>query len=127
MKTIPAVTSLVAHEWGELVRLHTYTFPLRNALLTVILTGHVFGMIHEHQRLDAITYVHFECANLADYEDVKKRVEASKDNDAIEDVCKDGKLAVKYGSMANDWTPTLYGFGQDLKSRKGAFDKKSIM
>lgn len=29
--------------------------------------------------------------------------------------------------MANDWTPILYGFGQDLKARLGLFDLKSIM
>jgi hypothetical protein len=39
------------------------------------LVGHIMGMIHEHQRADAGSYVHFECSNLADYEDVKKAVE----------------------------------------------------
>jgi hypothetical protein len=32
---------------------------------------------------------------------VKKAVE-KEGKDKMEDVCKDGKLAVKYGSMAND-------------------------
>jgi hypothetical protein len=84
------------------------------------------GMIHEHQRADAGSYVHFECSNLADYEDVKKAVE-KQGKDKMEGVCKGGKLAVKYASMANDWRPELYGFGQVLKARLGLFDLKSIM
>jgi len=83
-------------------------------------------MIHEHQRSDASTYLHFECKNLTDYEDVKSRVEA-KGEHTMEEVCKDGSLAVKYGSMANDWTREIYGFGQILKARLGMFDLKSIM
>jgi hypothetical protein len=70
--------------------------------------------------------VHFECSNLADYEDVKKTVE-KEGKDKMEDVCKGGELAVKYGSMANDCTPELYGFGRVLKARLGLFDLKSIM
>jgi hypothetical protein len=94
--------------------------------LANVLKGHVMGMIHEHQRSDASTYIDFECANLDDYDDVKKAVEA-KGEDKIEDVCKDGRLAAKYGAMAQDWTPTLYGYGQTLKAHLGVFDLKSIM
>lgn len=83
-------------------------------------------MIHEHQRSDAVTYVHFECKNLADYEYVKHLVEQIGEH-TMEQVCKDGGLAIKYGSMANDWTQALYGFGLELKSRLGLFDLRSIM
>lgn len=34
------------------------------------------GMMHEHQRRDAVTYVHFGCKNLADYNIVKSYIEA---------------------------------------------------
>jgi hypothetical protein len=84
------------------------------------------GMIHEHQPSDASTYIDFSCENLEDYDDVKKEVEA-KGEDKMEDVCKDGRLAFKYGTMAWDWTPELYGYGQILKAHLGVFDLQSIM
>ena len=85
-------------------------------------------MMHEHQRCDAVTYVHFECKNLADYGAVKKAMDAiGSPGDTMEDVCTDGMTAVKYGSMANDWMPTMYNFGQNMKAGLGAFDLHSIM
>lgn len=42
-------------------------------------------------------------------------------------VCKEGALAVKYGSMANDWTPSVYGFEQEVKSHLGLFEMSPIM
>lgn len=45
----------------------------------------------------------------------------------MEEASSNGLIAAKYGLMANDWTPTMYNFGQDLRAHLGDFDVKSIM
>lgn len=84
-------------------------------------------MIHEHQRLDAEKYISYECKNLADYEDVKKKVE-EKGEDSMEKVCIEGVLAAKYGFSAVQYNPSVPGtYGKGLVTRVGPFDLKSIM
>ncbi|KAH7078300.1 hypothetical protein FB567DRAFT_595909 [Paraphoma chrysanthemicola] len=107
LKKHTAPATQIAHEWDPWIR-------------------HIFGMQHEHQRYDAETYIHFQCHNLADYDAIEAKV-AKKGEVTMDQVCSDGRLAVLYGFMANDWSNTLHLFGENLNARLGPFDIKSIM
>jgi hypothetical protein len=92
------------------------------------LTGHVLGLAHEHQRLNTESYINFECSNLADYEDVKKKVvEHDGGKDTMEQVCTDGLVALRYRSMATEWTVKMYEWDKPLVTHQGPFDMDSIM
>lgn len=95
---------------------------------TLNFLGHVFGLWHEHQRYDRDYYLHFECKNLAGYEETKRAVEQRGEH-TMEQVCKSGYLSYRYDFGAAEWSKQNYkdAEGNYWQTFEGPFDPQSIM
>ncbi|KAH6625712.1 hypothetical protein C7974DRAFT_206176 [Boeremia exigua] len=90
--------------------------------------GHVFGMVHEHNRHDSDDYVHFECKSLPNYSETiaLARVENKLNYaDAHEKLCNDREFADRYKFGSSDFVKDPFGRIHDEPTIP--FDYKSIM
>lgn len=81
--------------------------------------GHALGLYHEHQRPDADHNIKVKCSNLADYQDVKKRV-----GGRMGQLCQDVLQAKRENFSAGDILPYPE---QATWAAYGGFDWESIM
>jgi hypothetical protein len=95
--------------------------------------GHVFGMVHEHQRLDRDQHVHYDCSKLAGYAAAKQDLAKLDDPDkpSMDDVCNSNWLG---GHLLGFWAPADYstdmGDTAGVKNPQDSsteYDTKSIM
>ncbi|KAL6703626.1 hypothetical protein ACN47E_009486 [Coniothyrium glycines] len=94
--------------------------------------GHVFGMVHEHQRWDRDDHVEFRCDNLLGIMDAVDLLQTDAfvdEHTALDMLCSDYELALKYHSPSADY---VKGNGLDPHTRptldgQSGFDADSIM
>ncbi len=88
--------------------------------------GHVFGLLHEHQRDDAPNYVVFNCDNLADYDTFKDGKDKNGKKWDMKKLCTDRKAAADALFTAADLLPYDSDFIETCK-KSDNFDFDSIM
>jgi hypothetical protein len=62
--------------------------------LTHCFQGHVLGLVHEHQRKNAESYLSYKCENVNGYDEARKKAEAKRES--MDDVCKSAGKCIKY-------------------------------
>ena len=97
--------------------------------------GHVLGMVHEHQRYDRDTYVHFDCTKLAGYAEAKKTWDEKHEAErwpSMDIICASNWMGRRYldwnapaeysmdmGATLGHKNPQQYPFDYDYKSIMG--------
>ncbi|KAF2009551.1 hypothetical protein BU24DRAFT_78049 [Aaosphaeria arxii CBS 175.79] len=64
--------------------------------------GHVFGMVHEHQRVDRDTYVKYQCERVPQFANAWAL--ASQAGYTVRQLCEDPVIGLRYGFPVWDWT-----------------------
>jgi hypothetical protein len=63
--------------------------------------GHVFGLLHEHQRPDRDFFIHFDCRNVQGYQQALAQAQA--DGYTNEQLCEQPGVALRYGWLGSEF------------------------
>jgi hypothetical protein len=84
--------------------------------------GHVFGLVHEHQRHDRDDHVIYACQNVYGFDEALERCVAAADGCTVESLCNDADVALRHNFAGHAFTkwPQALEFPSE-------YDKDSIM
>ncbi|KAJ8117232.1 hypothetical protein OPT61_g1526 [Boeremia exigua] len=94
---------------------------------TMHVLGHVFGMAHEHQRIDRDKYIQVRYRNLRDHRSCFQKAQIKEPSITEDQLCLDYKRSAHYGCGCREYIKGVTSNGEEVKAASKDFDYESIM